>query len=352
MLGSMPDRPTIILDIDGGELGCEEMLRGVAQGCALQNEAGCHFVLATSEPAEANSLVAKLLGVHQRGRCSVEILEAGDKLPAKISSPVEVYKNFPQSSIRVAMARAKATPQSVVISPGSTGLVMTAAMFTLGRVKGIERAPIGTPLPARGRELFYVDGGSNVDCKPQHLHQFALLAHLYMEIIRGVENPRIAILSNGSESYKGNALVRETFQLLEQDRELNFVGFTEGHTMQSGEIDIMVCDGFLGNILLKSAEGIAEFLVGVLKEQIKKDWYAALAAKIFLKGAFRRFASNMDYAQFGGAPLLGLKGNVIICHGRSTAEAIKNAIIVGSKLAKSDMTNQVEKFISNRVVGG
>lgn len=325
------------------------MVRGVAKGCALQNSTGLHFVLVTNEPAEARLCVDRLLGNHQKGRCTVEVLEAEDKLPAKISSPVEVYKSFPKSSIRVAMNRAKETPHSAVISPGSTGLVMTAAMFTLGRVKGIERAPIGTPLPTRGNELFYVDGGSTIDCKPQHLHQFALLAHLYLEIVRGVNRPRIAILSNGSESYKGNALVRETSLLLEQDGELNYVGFTEGHTMLSGEIDIMVCDGFLGNILLKSVEGTAEFMVGVLKEQIKKDWYAALAAKLLLRGAFRRFASRMDYTQFGGAPLLGLKGNVIICHGRSPAEAIKNAIIVGSKLAKSDMIEQVEEFVSRRI---
>lgn len=342
-------RPTIILDVDGGELGCAEMLQGALLGSQANGSTGLDIVLATSEPQQAGELVAELFGNPQgSGQCRVSVAAARDRLPARIDSPVEAFRAFPGSSIRVAMDCARDTPHSVVISPGSTGLVMTAAMFTLGRVKGIDRVPIGTPMPSRGHELFFVDGGSNVDCKPAHLHQFALLAHLYMQIARGLPRPRVALLSNGSESYKGNALIREAYQLLEQDPDLNFVGYTEGHTMLSGEIDVMVCDGMIGNILLKGAEGIAEFMIESIKQEIKRDPLAALAAKLLMGRAFKRFARRLDYTQFGGAPLLGLKGNVVICHGRSPAVAIKNAITVGARLARSEMVQRVEEFVVAR----
>src|SRR5439155_10005751 len=136
------------------------------------------------------------------------------------------------------------------------------------------------PMPTRGKELFYVDGGSNVDCKPHWLYQFAVLAHLYVKNVRGVERPSIALLSNGTEEYKGNAQVKEAYQLLAADKDLNFTGYVEGHSLYDGALDIMVCDGFLGNILLKSAEGIAESLVGVIGERLSLGLIAGLAAKL------------------------------------------------------------------------
>jgi glycerol-3-phosphate acyltransferase PlsX len=344
----MPIRPTIILDIDGSELGGAEMVRGALEASRVLKGQKYDLVLATSRPDEISGFVANHFGAQaQSSGGQVEVAPATQQLPERLEKPVEVYRNFPDSAIRVAMNRARDAEHSVVISPASTGLVMTAALFTLGRVKGVDRVPIGTPMPSRNGELFFVDGGSNVDCRPVHLYQFAMLSHIYMENVRNVKRPRIALLSNGSEEYKGNALVKEAAALIRADQTLNFVGYTEGHTMLDGDIDIMVCDGFLGNILLKAAEGIAEFFIDTLKQEIKKDALAALAAKTVQRAAFRRLASRMSYENFGGAPLLGLKDNVVICHGRSTATAICNAIVVGHRLAHADIAGKVAAYIES-----
>jgi len=341
----MADRPTLILDVMGADLGIAEMVRGAAQACRAERQGGFHLVLVTAEPESTERLVAaELAAAAAAAQCSFELLPAAQKLPEHFDSPVEVYRDYPQCSIRVAMNRAKDAPSCAVISPGTTGLVMTSALFTLGRVKGIDRPPIGTPMLTRSKHLFFVDGGSNVDCRASHLYQFAVLAHLYIRTTQHIERPSIALLSNGSEAYKGNAVVREAAELLSQDKDLNFVGFIEGHTVFDGEIDIMVCDGFLGNIFLKMAEGLAEVIVGVMRDEIRRDLLAALAAKLIQRRAFRRIANRLDYTRFGGAPLLGLNGNVVICHGRSPARAIGNALLMGRELAQSDIAAQVAQY--------
>ena len=342
----MAERPTLILDLMGADLGIAEMVRGAAQACASAPSGGFHLVLVSAVPEEAErSIAADLAPAARAAGCSYELLFAAQQLPPRFDSPVEVYREYPQCSIRVAMDRAKATPRCAVVSPGTTGLVMTSALFTLGRVRGIDRPPIGTPMPTRGKELFFVDGGSNVDCRALHLYQFAVLAHLYLENIRKVKRPSIALLSNGSEAYKGNAVVREAAELLAHDPNLNFVGFTEGHTLFDGGLDIMVCDGFLGNIILKMAEGLAEAIISVMRDEFRRDLLAGLAAKLLQRRAFRRVAGRLDYTRFGGAPLLGLNGNVVICHGRSPARAIKNALLVGYDLAQAEIAVQVAQYV-------
>jgi glycerol-3-phosphate acyltransferase PlsX len=341
----MAERPTLILDVMGADLGSEEMVRGAAQACTA---AGGPFdlILVSAEPElTRRQAQARLAGPAAQAGCGFEVLAATDHLPEHIDSPVDAFRDYPQCSIRMAMDKAKEIPHSAVISPGTTGVVMTAALFTLGRVRGIERPPIGTPMPTKGKELFFVDGGSNVDCRPAQLYQFAVLAHLYLKNIRGVARPSIALLSNGSEAYKGNQVVREAYALIKADGDLNFVGFTEGHTMWQGDLDIMVCDGFLGNILLKLAEGVAEAFSSMLKQEMRRDLLAALAAKLLQRRVYRRMADRIDYAAFGGAPLLGLNGNVVICHGRSTARAIMNALLVGHQLARTNISQQVAQYV-------
>lgn len=343
----MAERATLIVDLMGAELGIAEVVRGVAQACEQLADQPLQVVLVTALPEETEQVVARELQHHSQRRCELEIITAPQRLPREFSSPVDVYKKYPQSSIRLAMNRAKETPHSVVISPATTGLVMTSAMFTLGRVRGIDRAPIGTPMPTKGKQLFFVDGGSVVDCKARHLYQFAVLAEFYLRNVSHVEHPSIALLSNGSEEYKGNQVVREAYELLSADRDLNFVGFTEGHTMLDGDLDIMVCDGFLGNILLKFAEGISDAIFGMIRSEFSRDWLAGLAAKLAQRPAFQRLKAKLDYAQFGGAPLLGLNGNVVITHGRSPALAFKNAALVGYRLAVSNIARQVSQYVES-----
>jgi glycerol-3-phosphate acyltransferase PlsX len=341
----MTERATLIIDVMGAELGVAEVVRGVAQACAQLAGQPLALVLVTAELEQTEQAVARELPKVGDRDFALEIVPAPQQLPEKFSSPVDVYKRFPECSIRLAMNRGKETPHSAVISPATTGLVATSAMLTLGRVRGIDRAPIGTPMPTRGKQLFFVDGGSVVECKPRHLYQFAVLADLYVRNVRKLERPTIALLSNGSEEYKGNQTVREAYDLLRADTDLNFVGFTEGHTMLDGDLDIMVCDGFLGNILLKFAEGMAEAMLGMIRAEFARDWLAGLAARLAQRPAFRRLKGRLDYAHFGGAPLLGLNGNVVITHGRSPALAFKNAALVGYQLAISNIAQQVSQYI-------
>jgi glycerol-3-phosphate acyltransferase PlsX len=342
----MAKTATLILDVMGAELGIAEVLRGAAAACARLRPQPMRLVLVTAEVEETRRAVEATLGDAGGHGCDVEILHAPQQLPRDFASPVDVYKKHPDCSIRRAMDIAKATPDSAVISPATTGLVMTSALFTLGRVRGIERPPIGTPMPTMGKQLFFVDGGSNVDCKARQLYQFAVLAHLYVKNIQHVERPVIALLSNGSEQYKGNQVVREAYELIDADPDLNFAGFTEGHTVLSGDLDIMVCDGFLGNILLKFAEGLAEAMMNFMREEFKRDLIAGMAARLLQRRAFGRLADRVDYARFGGAPLLGLNGNVVICHGRSPAKAFMNAVIHGHGLAVSNIAQQVSQYVA------
>ena len=337
------DNPTLILDVMGAERGIDEVIRGAAQAARRMADTPAKLVLVTAEVEATERAISREMG--SSPGCEVEIVEA-QTLPQDFSSPVEVYRSHPECSIRKAMDIAKATPFSSVISPGTTGLVMTAAMFTLGRVRGIDRAPIGTPMPTRKKQMFFVDGGSVVDCKARHLYQFAVLAHLYVKNLAHIEHPSIALLSNGSEEYKGNQVVREAYELIARDHDLNFVGYVEGHNLFEGDVDIMVCDGFLGNILLKFAEGASTLITNVLREEIARNPVVALLTKLLLTGPFRRFKRRMDYAEFGGAPLLGLNGNVVICHGRSPALAVENALLFGRELALSGIAGQVARFIA------
>jgi phosphate acyltransferase len=342
---STPARPTLILDTMGADLGTTEMVRGAAQACLAAGDRRFDLEIVSADEEEARRAIESELArpAAQIG-CRVNLTLAEEQLPNEIASPLEAFRKYPQCSIRVAMEKAKELPHSAVISPGTTGLVMAAAVFTLGRVRGVARAPIGTPLPTRGKQLFFVDGGSNVDCTPQQLYEFAVLAHLYIKNTTGNPRPSIALLSNGSEDYKGNQKVRDAFELLRQDAELNFNGFIEGHTLFDGELDIMVCDGFIGNILLKFAEGAGGMIIGAFKDEIKKSLAAKLAARLFQSRPLQRFGDRLDYTRFGGAPLLGLNGNVIICHGRSNARAIKHALLVGYQVAQSNISAQVAQY--------
>jgi glycerol-3-phosphate acyltransferase PlsX len=345
-------RPTLILDAMGADLGSAEMVAGARLAIARSKSRPFDLVVVLAETPEEEAKHKSALEAACRATdCKVEILHA-QPLPKSLESPLDAYRRNPECSINVAMRRAKDIPACAVISPGTTGLVMTSALFILGRVRGIDRAPIGTPMPTAGKELFFVDGGSNVDCKPLHLYQFAVLAHLYEKHVHGVDKPTIALLSNGSEDYKGDTLVKEAYKLIAADKDLNFVGYIEGHTLFEGAVDVMVCDGFIGNIFLKTAEGVADALIHIFREEFRRDPMAGIAAKLLQQGSFRRVRYRLGFEQFGGAPLLGLNGNVVISHGRSTAAAIANALAVGYKLAQSNIAQSVAQYVESHWSAG
>jgi glycerol-3-phosphate acyltransferase PlsX len=221
---------------------------------------------------------------------------------------------------------------------------MATAFFLLGTLEGVERPAIATILPTLKGAAVLLDVGANVDSKPQHLVQFALMGHVYAQRVLGNASPRVGLLSIGEEDSKGNELTKEAFKLLKQ-AQINFIGNVEGRDVYTGDADVIVCDGFIGNVALKISEGLAEAIQQVLRREITQSFFGRLGF-VLLKPAFRRFKRRVDYAEYGGAPLLGINGVSIICHGRSSPKAIKNAIRVARDFVAGDVNHHIRDDIA------
>lgn len=258
-------------------------------------------------------------------------------------SPGEAIKKKRKASIFVGLDLLKANKAQAFVSAGNSGAVVAGSIFILGRLRGVRRPAIATLLPTLKDPMVLIDAGANVDSKPYDLYQFAVMASLFLETIWGRENPRVALLSIGEETGKGNQLVREAYKLLSSS-DLNFSGNIEGRDMYRGDVDIVVCDGFIGNICLKLSEGLAETILEMLKNEVKKS-YIYLLGMYLSRGAIRSFKKRTDWREYGGAPLLGVRGNVIISHGKSDAIAIKNAIRQALYFAKIDLASQLERAV-------
>jgi glycerol-3-phosphate acyltransferase PlsX len=228
------------------------------------------------------------------------------------------------SSIRVAYDLVQAGDADAVVSAGNSGAIMAAGMFVAKRIEGIERPAIATILPNLLGQTLILDVGGNVDCKPIHLEHFAIMGDVYARHLMGKNSPRIGLLSNGAEEKKGNDLTRETHQRLQRHK-LNYIGYVEGRDLYSGAVDVVICDGFVGNVVLKVSEGLADSIGQMLQKELKSRVLAKLGY-LLARPAFRAFKKKVDYAEYGGAPLLGIKGTSIICHGGSNAKALTNAI--------------------------
>jgi len=254
-------------------------------------------------------------------------------------SPSDAIRKKRDSSIRVAFELVKSGGAEAVVSAGNSGATMAAGMFVLKRLKGIERPAIAQIFPTLHGRTLVLDVGGNVDCKPNHLVHFAIMGGVYARCIMDVEAPRIGLLSNGEEESKGNELTRETNVILKQ-APLNYVGYVEGRDIFSGDVDVVVCDGFVGNVVLKLSEGLAEAVGKMLKEEILKSFLPKVGF-LLARPAFQNFMKKVDYAEYGGAPLLGIDGVGMICHGGSNTKAIKNAIRFAHEYAQRGVNQQM-----------
>ena len=256
-------------------------------------------------------------------------------------SAAKAMRQKRDSSIRVASRLVRDGVAHGVVSAGNTGAVMATAKLVQGVVKGVDRPALAQVFPTlKGTPTVMVDVGANVDCDPKMLAQFAVMGDIYSRVIFHNANPRVGILSIGEEEHKGNVLTKEATPLLKMLR-LNFIGNVEGRDLFTGNTDVIVCDGFIGNVALKVSEG----LVDVIKQMLQESLAATITRKIgyvLAREAFKDFRKRVDYSEFGGAPLLGVKGVCIICHGRSNANAIKNAIRVASEFAGNNINNRIE----------
>lgn len=263
----------------------------------------------------------------------LSVVDAPDRIgPGE--APASAVRRKRQSSIVVGVKLQKEGEADAFVSAGSTGAVMAASLFFLRPLPGVDRPAIGTVLPTATRPTLLLDAGANVDCKPQHLVQFAHLGHIYGRDVLKVAEPRIGLLNIGEEPEKGNELAVEAYKLL-SDGELNFVGNIEGREIIRGGCDVLVCDGFSGNLILKFYESVAEFIIGLLKREMK----AHQAHELDLQDIFR----FLDYAEYGGAPLLGVNGVSVIMHGSSPPRAIRNALRVAGEAVRSSMVTDMAR---------
>ena len=259
-------------------------------------------------------------------------------------APVMAVRKKKQSAIVDGMLKLRDGQVDAFVSAGSTGAVLSGGMFRLGRLKGIDR-PALAPLLPNGKDFFLlIDCGANVDCRPEYLHQFAMMGSAYMESMRGVKNPRIGLVNNGAEAEKGCALTKEAYELLSADKRLNFVGNVEAREITNDAADVIVCDGFVGNVILKFMEGVAGTLMGIIKQEIYGDFRSKIGG-LLAKPAFRRVKKAMDYNEVGGAPLLGVRGNVIKAHGSCKGHAMACAIRQAVQMVEGDVVGKIEALL-------
>ncbi len=270
----------------------------------------------------------------------ISVHHAPDRVQAD-DSPASVIRTKPNSSIVVGLELQRKRDADAFVSAGSTGAVMATSLFKLRPLPGVDRPAIGTLLPTAEEQCLLVDAGANVDCKPQHLVQFAHLGNIYAREIMGRPKPRIGLLNIGKEPGKGDELSAAAYEVLNSEDSLNFVGNLEGRDIIEGVCDVVVCDGFVGNVLLKFYESVAQFIVGLIKTEL-----GALTENSL---DFDRIFRILDYSEIGGAPLLGVGGVSVICHGGSSAKAIRNAIRVAAQAVRSDMVAQTANRLSRSI---
>jgi len=253
--------------------------------------------------------------------------------------------------MRVCFDLVKAGEADAVVSAGNSGAMMACGLFVLGRLPGVERPAIVTTFPTKAGECALLDMGANIDPKPTVLAQFAVLGSVYARLLHGKSKPRVGLLSNGSEDHKGTPLTRDAHQLLSRrdpagDADFSYVGYVEGRDIFRGEVDVVVTDGFTGNVVLKSVEGAAEAILDMVREEVARSGLLSKLGAALMTGALKRLRRRTDYAEHGGAPLLGVDGVALICHGGSNAMAMKNAVFVADRFAQMGLRAELTAAVA------
>jgi glycerol-3-phosphate acyltransferase PlsX len=277
----------------------------------------------------------------------IDIVEAPDVI-GMADSPVTSLRRKPGASIRVAADLVASKQADALFSAGSTGAAVMAAYTGFGMIAGVDRPALATTIPTRGKRTVLLDAGANAECRPQHLLQFAVMGGVYARLAHRIDRPRVGLLSIGEEATKGNELTRDAHKLLKA-APINFIGNVEGRDVYSGVADVIVCDGFTGNVALKISEGLVETVEALLGDELQGT-FSSQVGYLLSRRAFRRFRKRVDYSEYGGAPLLGVAGLAIIGHGRSSVKAVRNAIAMAYRFATSDFISRVEQEIAAAAV--
>ncbi len=260
--------------------------------------------------------------------------------------PVMAIRRKKDSSLVVALNLVKKGEADAFVSAGSTGAVLVGAQLIVGRIKGIDRPPLAPVLPTANGPSLLVDCGANVDARPDHLVKFARMGSIYMESVMGIKNPKVAIVNVGAEEEKGNALVKETMPLLRECKDINFIGSIESREIPAGGADVIVCDAFVGNCILKMFEGVGATLIGELKASMLTSFRGKLGA-LLVKPSLKKVLKKYDATEYGGAPMIGLNGLVVKSHGSSDAKEIKNSIYQCISFVEADISSKIRKSIAN-----
>lgn len=325
---------TIALDGMGGDHAPDVVVEGALLAA---RELGVRILLVGPRRALEGRLGTQGSGL------SIEIVNATQVVEMD-EHPANAVRQKPDSSMVVGVKLVREGRARAFVSAGNTGAVMAAGLFELRRIRGVDRPALAAVFPTRTGGTLVVDVGANADCKPEYLAQFGLMGSIYMERVFGVNRPRVGLLSNGEEETKGSALVQAAHPRL-RALPINFVGNIEGKEIPTGDVDVAVCDGFVGNVVLKLSEGLASMINGLIREEINASLFSKLCA-VGVLPAFRRVRRRLDYAEYGGAPLLGLNGVCIVAHGRSNALAIKSAVRVASQAVESDVVGTIAQGLA------
>lgn len=332
----------VAVDAMGGDNAPVEIIKGAAQ--AVQRSERIKVFLVGKE-----EVIQKELANYSLPQEQVEIVNATEVIETA-EPPVAAIRAKKDSSIVKGMRLVKDGTCDAFVSAGSTGAVLVGGQVLVGRNKGVERPPLAPVIPTAKGAALLIDCGANVDARPSHLVQFAQMGSIYMENVLGIKNPRVGIVNIGAEEEKGNALVKETFPLLKECKEINFVGSVEARDIPAGAVDVVVCEAFVGNVILKMYEGVGS----VMLHEIKKGMLSTLRSKIgalLVKPALKETLKTFDLEQYGGAPLLGLKGLVVKTHGSSKAVEIKNSILQCETFKEQQINEKIKARLGQKEEG-
>lgn len=329
----------VALDAMGGDNAPGEIVLGAIQA-AREYSMGVYLV------GREDAIRAEL-AKHDTKGLDLPIVHT-DEVIEMDEHPASAVRRKKNASMTLALQLVRDGSALGAVSAGNSGAMMAASLFTLKRIEGVDRPALGGIFPTRDNVCLVIDIGANTDCKPEYLQQFALMGSIYMERIFSVSSPRVGLLANGEEETKGNEQVQQTHQLLKANAEtlgLNFIGNVEGRDIPAGGADVVVCDGFVGNVVLKLSEGLAETLLDLLRAQMTSSLPSKLAAAV-LRPGLRKVFRRLDYAEYGGVPLLGINGSAIVSHGRSNAKAIKNALRVARQTAETNVAGAIAEGLA------
>ena len=326
----------VALDAMGGDYAPVEIVKGAIE--AVNEMKQIQILLVGKQ-----ELLQTELNKYSYDKDCIQVINA-DQVISNDEAPVMAIRRKKASSIVVAMNLVKNGQADALVSAGSTGAVLVGGQLIIGRIKGVERPPLAPLIPTVSGVSLLIDCGANVDARPSHLLQFAKMGSIYMRDVIGIEQPRVAIVNIGSEEEKGNMLVKETFPMLQNCNDINFIGSIEARDIPFGAADVIVCEAFVGNVILKLYEGLSAALVGEIKKGLKSTTKSRIGAALALP-ALKNTIKQFDASEYGGAPLLGLNGLVVKTHGSSTSNEIKNSIIQCSLFKEQNINEKIKENI-------